>query len=239
MEPTIEAAPGPGAGTKQALGPVVQIDEGRIQAHLDEVVRSTVEETLNALLDAEADELCGARKYERTEGRKDTRAGSYDRRLQTKAGDVTLTVPKLRNLPFETAIIERYRRRESSVEEALIEMYLAGVSVRRVEDITQALWGTRVSPSTVSDLNKKIYATIETWRNRPIEGEHPYVYLDGIVMKRTWAGEVRNVSLLVAIGVNGDGYRVILGICEGAKEDKSGWSGFLKHLKARGLSGVQ
>jgi transposase-like protein len=118
-------------------------------------------------------------------------------------------------------------------------MYLAGVSVRRVEDITEALWGTRVSPSTVSDLNKKIYATIEAWRNRPIEGEHPYVYLDGVVLKRTWAGEVRNVSLLVAIAVNADGYREILGICEGAKEDKAGWSGFLKHLKERGLKGVQ
>jgi hypothetical protein len=99
MEPTIEAGKDPEGGARQPLGPVVQIDEGRIQAHLDEVVRSTVEETLNALLDAEADELCGARKYERTEGRKDTRAGSYDRRLQTKAGEVTLTVPKLRN-PF-------------------------------------------------------------------------------------------------------------------------------------------
>ncbi len=118
-------------------------------------------------------------------------------------------------------------------------MYLAGVSVRRVEDITEALWGTRVSPSTVSDLNKKIYGTIEAWRNRPIEGEHPYVYLDGIVLKRSWAGEVRNVSLLVAIGVNGEGYREILGICEGAKEDKTGWSGFLKHLKERGLKGVR
>jgi putative transposase len=118
-------------------------------------------------------------------------------------------------------------------------MYLAGVSVRRVEDITEALWGTRVSPSTVSDLNKKIYGTIEAWRNRPIEGEHPYVYLDGIVLKRSWAGEVRNVSLLVAIGVNGEGYREILGICEGAKEDKAGWSGFLKHLKERGLKGVR
>jgi putative transposase len=86
----------------------------------------------------------------------------------------------------------------------LIEMYLAGVSVRRVEDITEALWGTRVSPSTVSDFNKKIYGTIEAWRNRPIEGEDPYVYLDGIVLKRCWAGEVRNVSLLVAIAVNGE-----------------------------------
>lgn len=118
-------------------------------------------------------------------------------------------------------------------------MYLAGVSVRRVEDITEALWGTRVSPSTVSELNKRIYATIEAWRNRPIAGEHPYLYLDGIVLKRTWAGEVRNVSLLVAIGVNSDGYREILGIVEGAKEDKAGWSGFLKHLKERGLKGVR
>jgi len=171
------------------LGPVVQIDEGRIREHLDEVVRSTVEETLNALLDAEADHLCGARKYERAEGRKDTRAGSYDRHLHTKAGEVTLTVPKLRTLPFETAIIERYRRRESSVEEALIEMYLAGVSVRRVEDITQALWGTRVSASTVSDLNQKIYGKIEQWRQRPLVGEFPYVYLDGLWLKRSWAAK--------------------------------------------------
>jgi putative transposase len=111
--------------------------------------------------------------------------------------------------------------------------------VRRVEDITEALWGTRVAPSTVSELNKKIYGTIETWRNRPIEVEHPYVSLDGIVLKRSWAGEARNVSLLVAIGVNNDGYREILGICEGAKEDKAGWSAFLKHLKERGLRGVQ
>ena len=104
---------------------------------------------------------------------------------------MTLKVPKLRVQTFETAIIERYRRRESSVEEALIEMYLAGVSVRRVEDITEALWGTRVSPGTVSNLNKKIYGQIEAWRNQPIDGEQPYVYLDGIVLKRTWAGEVR------------------------------------------------
>jgi transposase-like protein len=83
-------------------------------------------------------------------------------------------------------IIGRYRRRESSDEEALI-----GVSVRRVEDITEALWGTRVSPSTVSELNKKIFGTIEAWRSRPIEGEHPYVHLDDIVLKRSWAGEVR------------------------------------------------
>src|SRR6201981_1132425 len=147
-------------------------------------------------------------------------------------------MPKLRQEAFETAIIERYRRRESSVEEALIEMYLAGVSVRRVEDITEALWGTRVSPGTVSNLNRKIYGQIEAWRSQPIAGEHPYLYLDGIVLKRSWAGEVRNVSLLVAIGVNESGYREILGICEGAKEDKSGWGGVLKPLKESGGEGA-
>ena len=194
------------------MGQVIQIDEARIRDHLGEMVRGTVEEALNAMLDAEADRLCGAGRYERSEGRRDTRAGSYERSLDTKAGPVKLKMPKLRRQTFETAIIERYQRRESSVEEALIEMYLAGVSVRRVEDITEALWGTRVSPGTVSNLNKKIYAKIDEWRHRQIEGEHPYVFLDGIVMKRSWAGEVRNVSLLVAIGVTTDGYREILGI---------------------------
>ena len=183
--------------TPSPLNNVITIDDERIKSHLDRVVRGTVEETLNALLDAEADQLCNAQRYERSAARRDTRAGHYERGLQTKAGEVRLRVPKLRQQTFETAIIERYRRRESSVEEALIES--------RVEDITEALWGTRVSPSTVSDLNKKIYGTIEAWRNRPIEGEHPYVYLDGIVLKRSWAGEVRNVSLLVAIGVNESG----------------------------------
>jgi transposase-like protein len=239
MEPTMETGVEPAGEARPPLGPVVKIDEGRIREHLDEVVRSTVEETLNALLDAEADHLCGARKYERTDGRKDTRAGSYDRDLQTKAGEVTLTVPKLRNLPFETAIIERYRRRESSVEEALIEMYLAGVSVRRVEDITQALWGTRVSASTVSDLNQKIYGKINEWRERPLVGDFPYVYLDGVWLKRSWGGEVKNVSVLVAIGVSQSGYREILAVSEGAKEDTASWTNFLREMKQRGLKGVE
>jgi transposase-like protein len=222
-----------------ALSNVIRIDDDRVKEHLDKVVRGTVEETLNAMLEAEADRLCNAGRYERSEARRDLRSGSYERKLQTKAGSVTLKMPKLRQQAFETAIIERYRRRESSVEEALIEMYLAGVSVRRVEDITEALWGTRVSPGTVSNLNRKIYGQIEAWRSQPIAGEHPYLYLDGIVLKRSWAGEVRNVSLLVAISVNAEGYREILGIVEGAKEDKAGWSGFLARLKGRGLAGVR
>jgi len=218
---------------------VIHVDENQLRDHLGELVRGSVEETLNSLLDAEADQLCNAARYKRTEARRDTRAGYYERGLHTKAGEVKLRVPKLRQQKFETAIIERYKRRESSVEEALIEMYLAGVSVRRVEDITQALWGTRVSPGTVSNLNQKIYKRIEKWRNRPIEGPFPYVYLDGIVLKRTWGGEVRNISVLVAVGVSSTGHRKILGVAEGAKEDKAGWSGFLRHLKERGLSGIR
>lgn len=218
---------------------IVSINEGLVRDELDNMVRSTVEQTLNDMLDAEAEQLCNAQKYERSEQRRDSRAGYYERGYETKAGKVKLKMPKLRNSTFETAIIERYKRREASVEEALIEMYLAGVSVRRVEDVTEALWGTRVSSGTVSNLNKKAFKNIEQWRNRPIEGNYPYVYLDGIVLKRSWAGEVRNVSVLVAIGVGEDGYRRVLGIAEGAKEDKAGWSGFLSHLKQRGLTGVK
>ena len=107
---------------------VIQTSEGTIRDHLGRLVRSTVEETLNGLLDAEADRLCNAEKYQRDSARKDTRAGHYQRKLQTRAREVTLQVPQLRQPTFETAIIERYRRRETSVEEAPIEMYLAGVA---------------------------------------------------------------------------------------------------------------
>lgn len=224
---------------EEKAGQIIRIEQEQLTRHLDQVVRGIVEETINALLDAEADKLCQASRYERSEERKDTRAGHYKRKLDTQAGQIQLKVPKLRTLTFETAIIERYRRRESSVEEALIEMYLAGVSVRRVEDITEALWGTRVSPGTVSNLSKKVYERIEKWISAPIEGEYIYVFMDGIWLKRCWAGEVKNISVLVAIGVDQDGYRHILGVQEGAKEDKESWTRFLRHLKSRGLSGVR
>jgi len=218
---------------------VIRVDREQLRGHLKEMVRESVEETLNIMLDAEADAQCGAKRYERSSERVDTRSGHYHRKLLTPAGEVTLSVPRLRKLPLETEIIERYRRKEASVEESLIQMYLAGVSVRRVEDITEALWGQRVSPSTVSELNQKIYATIEAWRQRPIEGEYAYVYLDGIWLKRSWGGEVRNIAVLVAVGVRSDGYREIVGVAEGIKEDVEGWRNFLRYLKGRGLNGVR
>ena len=218
--------------------PVIAVDEEELRTHVSEVVRQSVEETLNGLLDAEADTLCQARRYERNAERASTRAGHYERNLQTKAGTVQLKVPKLRHMPFETAIIERYRRRESSVEEALVEMYLAGVSVRRVEDITEALWGSRVSPSTISDLNQKIFERVEEWRNRPLEPKSPYIFVDGIWLKRSWGGEVQNVSVLVAIGVSTSGFREILGVAEGSREDVESWRQFLRYLRERGLEQI-
>ena len=146
---------------------IVQLNEEVIKGQIKELVRGSVEETLNELLEAEAEKLTQAARYGRSEERQGYRSGHYSRNLTTASGDVTLKAPKLKGISFETAIIERYRRRESSVEEALIEMYLAGVSVRRVEDITEALWGSRVSPSTISGLNKKAYVHIEDWRKRP------------------------------------------------------------------------
>ena len=219
------------------LSQIIKIDEAKVSSHLGDLVRRTVEETLNDMLDTEAQEMCQAGRYERSEARQNSRAGFYQRKLQTQAGEVQLHVPKLRQAKFETAIIERYRRRESSIEEALMEMYLAGVSVRRVEDITEALWGMRVSAGTVSDLNQKLYERIEQWRTAPITGEHPYVYLDGICLKRSWAGEVRNVSVLVAVGVGREGFREILGVAEKPKEDMDSWRQFLTYLKGRGLTG--
>ena len=139
---------------------IVQLNEEVIKGQIKELVRGSVEETLNELLEAEAQKLTQAARYERNEQRQGYRSGHYSRNLTTTSGDVTLKVPKLKVISFETAIIERYRRRESSVEEALIEMYLAGVSVRRVEDITEALWGSKVSPSTISELTRKHMSTL-------------------------------------------------------------------------------
>ena len=214
---------------------IVQFNEEIIKGQIKELVRGSVEETLNGLLEAEAEKLTQAARYERSEARQGYRSGHYDRNLTTTSGDVTLHVPRLKGISFETAIIERYRRRESSVEEALIEMYLAGVSVRRVEDITEALWGSKVSASTISELNN-----IEAWRNRPLQGgKYPYVYVDGIYLKRNWGGEYENVAVLVAIAVNEDGYREVLGAAEGMKEDKASWVSFFQWLRGRGLEGVK
>ena len=201
-------------------GNIIQLNQDLIHTELKDLVKNSVEETLNAMLDAEADKLVQAERYARDEQRKGYRAGHYDRSFSTTAGNVNLRMPKLKGITFETAIIERYKRRETSVEEALIEMYLAGVSI--------------------SNLNKKAYSHIDAWRNRSLAGKtYPYVYVDGIYLKRCWGGEFENISILIAIGVSDDGYREIIGASEGLKEDLDSWKNFFVELKSRGLEHVK
>ena len=140
---------------------IASVDEESLKSDLRELVRKTVQETLNALLDEEADEMVGAERYERTAAREAHRSGHYKRKLVTTSGEVVLDVPKLRGATFQTAVIERYRRRETSVEEAIIEMYLAGVSTRRIEDVSEILWGAGVSAGTVLNLNEKAFESVD------------------------------------------------------------------------------
>ncbi|MBS6717668.1 MAG: IS256 family transposase [Bifidobacterium longum] len=191
---------------------ILQVDENMLETKLDRLVSRKGEELLNAMLDAEADEITGAARYERASGRRAYRAGHYERNLTVKAGTMTLRVPKLKGAVFESAVIERYRRREQSVEEALIDMYLAGVSTRQVDDISRLLWGERM---------------------------YPYLFVDGVWHKRTWGGSVENVSVLVAIGVDDTGHREVVGVAEGMKEDKASWEQFVRSMIERGLRGVR
>ena len=171
--------------------PIVTFDENAVRGELRELVRRTVEDTINALLEEEADDLVKAGRYERTAGREAYRAGHYERDLTTTSGQVALKMPKLKGVRFATAVIERYKRRETSVEEAMIEMYLAVVSTRRIEDVSEILWGASVSASTVSNLNEKAFEAVEEWRCRPLTCAYPYVFVDGIYLKRAWAAPSR------------------------------------------------
>lgn len=218
---------------------ILQVDQAMLETTLDRMVRKSVEETLNAMLDAEADEITGAARYERSGERKAYRAGHYERDLTVKTGKMSLKVPKLKGAVFESAVIERYRRREESVEEALIDMYLAGVSTRQVDDVSQLLWGDRMPSQTLSDKLKKVYADIDEWRGRPLEQDYPYLFMDGVWHKRCWGGSVENVSILVAVGVGMDGRREVLSVAEGMKEDSESWREFIKGMLARGLKGVR
>ena len=219
--------------------PIATPNEESLRAGLRELIRKTVEEMPNGLLEEEAGDLVGAERCERTADREAYRAGRYERKLATTSGEVTIRMPKLKGMRFTTAIIERYRRRETSVEEAMIEMYLAGVSTRRIEDVSEILWGPGVSAATVSNLNEKAFEAVEEWGSRPLERAYPYVYVDGIYLKRSWGGSYENVAVMVAIGVNDDGHREVIGAAEGLAESAERWREFLSWLRSRGLRGVR
>lgn len=193
---------------------------------------------LNGLLE-EADDLVGAERYERTADREAYRAGHYERKLATTSGEVTIRMPGLKCMRFATAVIEPHRKRETSAGETMMEMYLAGVSTRRIEDVSEILRSSSVSAATVSNLNEKTFASVEAWCNRPLEGAYPYVYVDGIYLKRSLGGSYANVAVMVAIGVNDDGYREVIGAAEGFSESAECWREFLSWLKSRGQRGVR
>ena len=218
---------------------IVSFDEQAVKDELRELVGKTIKEAINAMLDEEADQLVGAGPHERTDERAAYRAGHCQRGFTTTSGRVTLKMPKFKGMRFATAaVIERYKRRETSVEEAIIEMYLAGVSTRRIEDIGEALWGAGVSAGTASNLDDKAFKAVEEWRCRPLAREYPYVCVDGIYLKRSWGGSCENVAVMAAIGVNEDGCREVIGCAEGFTESSERWRDLPSWLKSRGLRGV-
>ena len=218
---------------------ILQVDQAMLETTLDRMVRKSVEETLNAMLDAEADEITGAARYERSGERKAYRAGQLQARPDRQGRQDESQGAETERGGVRSAVIERYRRREESVEEALIDMYLAGVSTRQVDDVSQLLWGDRMPSQTLSDKLKKVYADIDEWRGRPLEQDYPCMFMDGVWHKRCWGGSVENVSILVAVGVGMDGRREVLSVAEGMKEDSESWREFIKGMLARGLKGVR
>ena len=154
-------------------------------------------------------------------------------------GEPGVRPARTRNKPVRAAILERYRRREGSMEEAVLELYHAGISLHQAEGLAEALWGVRMKLTTVGEFAERIAARIENWRNQPVAGRHPYVHLGHIDLKRSWGGETMEVTVLAATGFNDDGVRDVLGVADAGTGKAVAWRGFLAHLRGRGLTGVR
>lgn len=185
--------------------------------------------------DEKTGELVGAKRHERTAEREACRSGHCKHKLATAFGEIEPEIPNLRDIRFETAILERCKRRETSAEEAMIEMHLAGASARMMEDASEILWGSKASAMTISNLNEKAFESIRKRHSPPLESACPYVCADGIYPKRSWGGSRENVAATIAIGVNEDACRDIIGCAEGLAESKKPWKGLSPWLRGRGL----
>ena len=214
--------------------PIVTLNEESLRSDLRELVRRTVEDTLNGLLEAEADELVGAERYERTADREAYRAGHYDCGLTTSSGEVTIHMPKLKGACFTTAIIERYRRRESSVDEAMMEMYLAGVSTRRIEDASENPLGLERLRRDRLEPQREGVRVGRGAAEPPTRARLPLRLRRRDIPEASWGGAYENVAVMVAIGVNDDGYREVIGAAEGLTESSECWRDFLSWLRSRG-----
>jgi putative transposase len=206
-----------------------------------DVIRKGVELVLQALIDAEASEIIGAERYERTGERTNWRNGGRDRLLATKAGDVELRIPKLRRGSFFPSILERRRRIDRALFAVVMEAYVHGVSTRKVDDLVAALGAASgISKSEVSRICTALDAEMAAFRARPLgHVEFPYVFLDATYLKGRVGGQVVSRAVVVATGVAMSGDREVLGCAVGDSEDEAFWTEFLRSLRARGLSGVR
>ena len=211
-------------------------------ASLEDRVRDAIKGVLEQVMEEEMTAQLQAEHRERTERRRGERNGHYGRGLTTTAGHIEqIRVPRAREMPFLTEVFERYRRMTGSLEEAVLEMYLQGVSTRKVEQVTGKLSGTRISKDAVSRIVARFDGVFSEWRGRQLDKSrsYPYLYLDATYLKARWAGAVRDVALLVAVGVNDEGYREVLAVEAAAGERTETWRGMLQGLVERGLRGVR
>ena len=215
-----------------------------IRKHADEAdidfLRETLEVVLHAVMDADVSQQIGAGLHEHTPGRATYRNGYRPRRWDTRTGTIDLRIPKLREGTYLPAFLEPRRRSEQALLAVIQQAYIEGVSTRRVEDLVQALGCDGISKSEVSRICQQLDVQVQAFRERPLsDSPYPYLWLDALTQKVREGGRVVNVCVVVATAVNGHGQREVLGLDCGASEDGAFWLGFLRGLKARGLSGVQ
>jgi putative transposase len=205
----------------------------------EDFLRSAVEGLVHAALEAEMTEAVGAAKSERTERRLGYRSGYYERSLVTRVGTLELRVPQDRAGRFSTELFERYQRSEKALVAALAEMYVQGVSTRKVKVVTEELCGHEFSASSISAINKKLDASLKAFSERRIEEAFPYVILDARYERIREAGVIASQAVLIAVAVDWEGRRQVLAIELANRESRSSWKDFLLALKRRGLSGVE
>ena len=206
----------------------------------DDATRTMLKSFAEALMSAEASSECGAEFGSRSSERVNRRNGYRERPWDTRAGTIALSIPKLRQGSyFPTWLLEPRRRAEKALTSVVVDAYVQGVSTRRVEDLVQSLGIEKMSKSQVSALTKELDVSVKAFRERKLEGRFPYVWVDAIVFKSRESGRIVNVAALIAVGVNEDGHREVLGIEVVTGEDGAGWLAFLRGLKARGLRGVE
>ncbi len=207
-------------------------------SNYDGEMAKLMEAMLNSILKAQATEQINAAPYERSSQRITSRNGYRERTLNTRIGSLTLGVPKLREGTFTTEIFESYQRSEQALILSMMQMVIQGVSTRKVTQITEQLCGTSFSKSTISNLCKQLDPIVDEFRNRPLNKEYPFVIVDAIYMKVRANKKVSPNALLIAIGINDDGYREILGFTVALSESEISWGEFFEYLKSRGLKGV-